>query len=54
MAKKSGKKKSLKLNDLKPNKNAKGGGAQHGDSSGNPQRGVSALTLNHNETFLRN
>jgi len=54
MAKKSGTKKSIKISDLKPNKDAKGGRAQHGNTTGGPQRGTSALTLNHNETLLRN
>jgi hypothetical protein len=46
MAKKSGTKKSIKIKDLQPTKDAKGG-------SGGPGKGRSALTLNHNETLLR-
>jgi hypothetical protein len=54
MAKKSATNKSPKLTDLKPKKDAKGGRNSRSNSAENPQRGVSALTLNHNETFLRN
>ena len=54
MAKKSGTKKSGKLTDLKPKKDAKGGGSQRSQSFGGPQRGTSGLNMaNHNETFLR-
>jgi hypothetical protein len=54
MAKKPAAKKSIKITDLKPNKDAKGGRSRSGDSSTTPKRGTSALTLNHNETLLRN
>jgi hypothetical protein len=46
MAKKSGTKKSLKISDLKPHKDAKGGTIQQDDSSKNPQRILSKLTGN--------
>jgi hypothetical protein len=50
MAKKSGTKKSVKISDLKPNKDAR---SRSGDSSTTPKRGTSGLNMNHNETLLR-